>query len=156
MRAFIVSDLSNYTYDELEVGQTATFTREVTERDIELFAAASGDLNPLHLDPEFAASTQFGERIAHGMLTGGFFSAALAMALPGPGCLYRSQTLRFRLPVKIGDVVTVTLEVIEKKDRTRLVTLDCKAANQDGKLVTTGTAEVIAPTEKLVLPEPQS
>ena len=150
-----MSELTNTTYDELAIGQTATFTREVTQRDIQLFAAASGDLNPLHLDPEYAAGTQFGERIAHGMLTGGLFSAALAMALPGPGCLYRGQTLRFRLPVKIGDVITVALEVTDKRDRTRLVTLDCKAANQDGKLVTTGTAEVIAPTEKLVLPIPE-
>ena len=149
-------NITNVTYEEIDVGQTASYTREVSERDIQLFAAASGDVNPLHLDADYAAGTQFGERIAHGMLTGGFISAALAMALPGPGCLYRGQTLRFRLPVKIGDVITVTLEVTEKKDRTRLVTLDCKAANQDGKLVTSGTAEVIAPTEKLVVPLPEA
>ena len=150
-----MSQIINHTYDEIQVGQTATYTREVTERDIQLFAAASGDVNPLHLDPEFAAGTPFGECIAHGMLTGGFFSAALAVALPGPGSLYRSQSLRFRLPVKIGDTVTVTLEVTEKKDRTKLVTLDCKATNQDGKLVTSGTAEVVAPTEKLTLVMPE-
>lgn len=147
--------LTNHTYDEIQIGQTAAYTREVTERDIQLFAAASGDVNPLHLDPEFAAGTPFGERIAHGMLTGAFISAALAMTLPGPGTIYVGQTLRFRLPVKIGDTVTVTLEVTEKHDRRRFVTLDCTATNQQGKTVATGVAEVIAPAEKLEIDLPQ-
>ena len=146
--------VTNVTYDEIEVGQTATYTRQVSERDIQLYAAASGDVNPLHLDAEFAAGTRFGEQIAHGMLSGGFISAALAMKLPGPGCIYLGQSLRFRLPVKIGDTITVTLEVTEKQDRRKYVTMDCKATNQDGKLVVTGTAEVAAPTEKLVVEAP--
>lgn len=146
--------ISNFTFDEISLGQTATYTREVTDRDVQLFAAASGDVNPVHLDDEFAAGTPFKQRIAHGMLTGAFISAALAMQLPGPGTIYLGQSLRFRLPVKIGDTVTVTLEVTEKKDRRKIVTLDCKVTNQDGKVVASGTAEVMAPVEKLVIDEP--
>jgi acyl dehydratase len=146
--------ISNHTFDEIEIGQTATYTKTVEDRDIQLFAAASGDVNPVHLDDEFAAGTMFKERIAHGMLTGAFISAALAMQLPGPGTIYLGQTLRFRLPVKIGDTITVTLEVVEKKEKRQYVTLDCKATNQDGKLVATGTAEVMAPAEKLVIEKP--
>lgn len=146
--------LTNYTYEEIAIGQTATYTREVGERDIQLFAEVSGDVNPVHLDEEFAAATQFKGRIAHGMLTGAFISAALAMKLPGPGTIYLKQDLRFRLPVRIGDTVTVTLEVVEKQDRRQIVTLDCRATNQDGKVVATGTAEVMAPAEKLQIETP--
>ncbi len=149
-----MAQISNFTFDEISTGQTATYTREVTDREIQLFAAASGDVNPVHLDEAFAAGTKFKGRIAHGMLTGAFISAALAMELPGPGTVFVSQSLRFRLPVKIGDSVTVTLEVTEKHGRLPLVTLDCRAENQDGKLVASGTAEVMAPTEKLVIEEP--
>ena len=95
--------LVNYTYDEITIGQTARYSRLIEERDIRLFAAVSGDVNPVHLDPEFAAATSFGEPIAHGMLTGAIISAALAMELPGPGTIYLSQSLKFRLPVKPGD-----------------------------------------------------
>jgi len=146
--------LSNFTYDEIELGQQASYTRAVEERDIQLFAAVSGDVNPVHLDADFAARTQFGERIAHGMLSGAFISAALAMELPGPGSIYLSQSLRFRLPVKIGDTITVQLEVTEKNDRRKFVTLDCKAYNQHEKLVLTGVSEVIAPAEKMLIDRP--
>ncbi len=150
-----MAELSNYTYDEISIGQRASYTRAVSEKDIQLFAAVSGDVNPLHLDPAFAATTRFGERIAHGMLTGSFISAALAMELPGPGTIFMEQSLRFRLPVKIGDEITVELEVSEKNDRRKSVTLDCKAVNQDGKTVVTGTALVMAPDEKQCMPRPQ-
>lgn len=141
--------LGNFTYDEIAIGQSAHYSKLIEERDIQLFAAVSGDVNPVHLDADFAAGTPFGERIAHGMLTGAVISAALAMELPGPGTIYLSQTLRFRLPVKIGDTITVTLEVTGKQDRRKVVTLDCKASNTAGKLVATGVAEVIAPEQKL-------
>ena len=147
--------LANVTYDEITVGQTASYSRLVEERDIALFAAVSGDVNPVHLDAGFAAGTVFGERIAHGMLTGAFISAALAMELPGPGTVYLGQSLRFRLPVKIGDTLTVTLEVTDKQDRRNIVTLDCRAHNQAGKLVATGTAEVMAPAQKISIERPQ-
>ncbi len=149
-----MATLDNFTYDELTIGQTATYAKTIGERDIQLFAELSGDVNPLHLDPAYAATTAFGERIAHGMLTGAVVSAALAMELPGPGTIYLAQSLRFRLPVKIGDTVNVELEITDKQDRRKTVTLDCKVFNQHRKLVTSGTAEVIAPTEKLSLPRP--
>jgi acyl dehydratase len=149
-----VSQLSNYTYDEISIGQTATYTKVIEEKDIQLFAAVSGDVNPVHLDAEFAATTPFKERIAHGMLTGAIISAALALELPGPGTIYLGQTLRFRLPVKIGDTITVQLEVTQKRDDKKFVTLDCKALNQKGKMVASGSAEVKAPSEKVSIPRP--
>ena len=146
--------LANFTYEEIDIGQTARYSKLIEEQDIQLFAAVSGDVNPVHLDPDFAASTPFGERIAHGMLTGAIISAALAMELPGPGTIYLSQTLRFRAPVKIGDKVTVELEVTEKQDRRKIVTLDCKASNQSRKVVATGSAQVMAPEQKLTIEPP--
>jgi 3-hydroxybutyryl-CoA dehydratase len=149
-----VSQLNNYTYDEISIGQTASYSKAVTEQDIALFAAVSGDVNPVHLDEAFAATTQFKGRIAHGMLTGAFVSAALAMELPGPGTIYLGQTLRFRLPVKIGDIITVNLEVTEKRDDKKFVTLECKAVNQNGKTVASGSAEVMAPAQKMQITRP--
>ncbi|CAA0098405.1 (R)-specific enoyl-CoA hydratase [Halioglobus japonicus] len=150
-----MSQISNYTYDEITIGQTATYSKQIENRDIQLFAALSGDVNPVHLDAAFAAGTQFKECIAHGMLSGTIISAAIAMKLPGPGSIYLGQSLRFRLPVKAGDTITVTLQVTEKKDKRCIVILDCKVLNQHGKRVLTGTAEVMAPTEKLVLESPE-
>lgn len=150
-----MNELSNYTFDEIEIGQTAHYTSTVTETDIQLFAKVSGDVNPVHLDAEFAAGTQFGERIAHGMLTGAIVSAAIALKLPGPGTIYLGQSLRFRQPVKIGDEVTVELEVTEKREGRNYVTLNCTVVNQAGKKVATGIAEVMAPTEKMRMAAPQ-
>ena len=147
--------LSNYTYDEIQIGQRAQYSKTINERDLLLFAAVSGDLNPVHLDADFAATTPFKERIAHGMLTGAMISAAIAMKLPGPGTIYLGQSLKFRLPVKIGDTICVQLEVTHKQEKRRLITLDCKAHNQNEKLVVSGTAEVMAPAEKLLLEQPQ-
>lgn len=149
-----MSQLSNYTYDEISIGQTASYSKLIAEKDIQLFAAISGDVNPVHLDEAFAANTPFKGRIAHGMLTGAVISAAIAIELPGPGTIYLGQTLRFRLPVKIGDTVTVQLEVTGKRDDKKFVTLDCKVINQDGKTVATGVAEVMAPGEKMQIPRP--
>ena len=149
-----MSQLSNFTYDEIELGQTASYSKVVESQDILLFAAASGDVNPVHLDADYAATTLFKERIAHGMLTGAFISAALAMKLPGPGTIYLSQSLSFRLPVKIGDTVTIALEVTEKRDKRKYVTLECKAYNQHEKLVASGTAQVMAPSEKIQIDRP--
>ncbi|MDG2047602.1 MAG: MaoC/PaaZ C-terminal domain-containing protein [Halioglobus sp.] len=146
--------LSNYTFDEITIGQTATYSKRIEERDVQLFAAVSGDVNPVHLDAAFAATTQFKSCIAHGMLSGAIISAAIAMELPGPGTIYLGQSLRFRLPVKLGDIISVNLEVTEKKDKRGFVTLDCNVLNQDDELVVTGTAEVMAPREKLVIERP--
>ncbi len=140
--------LENYPINELTVGQTATYSKTLTERDVILFAACSGDVNPVHLDKAYASTTPFGEPIGHGMWTGALVSAAIATRLPGPGSVYRSQSLSFKHPVKIGDTVTVTLTVNEIKERVKLVTLECEVHNQDGKLIAKGVAEVIAPAIK--------
>ena len=123
-------------------------------QDVQIFAAASGDVNPVHLNPDYASTTQFKACIAHGMLSGAVVSAAIAMELPGPGTIYLSQTLRFRQPVFLNDTITVKLQVIDKKDKHGFVSLNCEVFNQDGKLVVTGTAEVMAPKEKLRLERP--
>jgi acyl dehydratase len=149
-----VTILENFTYDEISLGQTAEYVRTVTERDVTLFAAMSGDINPVHLDEEFAKTTRFGGRIAHGMMTGALVSAALACVLPGPGTIYLNQSLRFTAPVKIGDAITVRLKVTAKRDDRRFVTLDCEAINHHGEAVATGVAEVIAPREKMTLTAP--
>lgn len=153
-----MSLLENCPITEISVGQVARYSKTLTEQTVILFAACSGDVNPVHLDKTYAATTSFGEPIGHGMWTGALVSAAIATRLPGPGSVYRSQNLQFKHPVKIGDTVTVTLTVTEIKERVKLVTLDCEAHNQDGKLIAKGVAEVIAPAEKLsiapsVLPE---
>ena len=149
-----MSQLSNHTFDEITIGQTASFSRVIGEQEILLFAAASGDVNPVHLDEEYAAGTLFKERIAHGMLTGAIISAALALELPGPGTIYLGQSLRFRMPVKIGDELTARLQVTEKREDRKFVTLDCSVTNQHGKVVANGTAEVIAPVDRISIERP--
>ncbi len=149
-----MTHLENFPIAELSVGLSKTYRKTLTEKDVILFAACSGDVNPVHLDKAYAATTAFGEPIAHGMWTGALISAAIATQLPGPGSVYRSQSLSFKHPVKIGDTVTVTLTISEIKERVKLVTLDCEAHNQDGKLIAKGVAEVIAPSEKQVLEMP--
>ena len=150
-----MNTIDNITYNEISIGQTATYSKTLTEDDLVLFATVSGDVNPVHLDAEFAATTMFKERIGHGAWTGSIISAALALELPGPGTVYLGQNLSFRAPVKVGDTITVNLEVTNKNDRKNYVTLDTVAINQDGTTVAKGSAEVIAPTEKLSLPKPE-
>ncbi len=138
-----MSQVQNIPYAELEVGQKAEYTSSIAERDLQLFAAVSGDRNPVHLDAAYAATTQFKERIAHGMLSGALISAAIATVLPGPGTIYLGQTLRFTRPVKLGDDLKVELEVLEKlpKNRVRMAT---RVFNQAGKQVVDGEAEIMA------------
>ncbi|MNO67183.1 (R)-specific enoyl-CoA hydratase [compost metagenome] len=143
-----MTQVQNVTYEELEVGQKATFQRDVTERDIQLFAEVSGDRNPVHLDADYAAGTLFKERIAHGMLSGALISAAIATTLPGPGSIYIGQTLSFTRPVKLGDSLTVELEVLEKLPKNR-VKVATRVFNQNGEMVVDGAAEVLAPKQKL-------
>ena len=140
--------ITNKTFDEINVGDSAIYTRHVTAREVQLFAAVSGDHNPVHLDPEYAATTQFGECIAHGMLTGAFVSAAIAMELPGPGTIYLGQQLSFRAPVKLGDTLSVNLEIVAKHASKPWLTIDCVITNQEGKKVAMGEASVMAPTTK--------
>ena len=99
-------------FEDLTVGQKASFGKTITEADVVLFAAVTGDTNPMHLNAEYAKTTVFGERIAHGMLAAGLITKVLGTQLPGPGTLYMSQTLKFRAPVRIGETVTATVEVL--------------------------------------------
>lgn len=127
----------------VSIGQRASFTKTITEADISLFAGVTGDLNPLHVDKEFAKRTRFGERIAHGFLTAGLISAVLGTRLPGPGSIYLSQSLTFQKPVKIGDTITATVEVTAYHKEKRIVTLETKCHNQDSVVVLSGEAVVL-------------
>lgn len=126
-------------FEELTIGQKATSSRTVTEADILMFGAASGDMNPVHFDAEFAASSRFGERIAHGMLTASHVSALIGMRLPGPGSVYISQSLSFKRPVKIGANVTTQVEITALEPDKGLVTLTT-TCDVGGKIVLSGTA----------------
>ena len=132
-----------YYFDELGIGQKASFTKEVTEADIQAFANVSGDNNPVHLDPEFAAEhTPFGGCIAHGILSASYISTVVGTILPGPGAIYVNQSLKFRAPVKAGDVVTAEVEItdlIEKKGFAQFSTR-CLV---DGKEVLIGEATLM-------------
>jgi 3-hydroxybutyryl-CoA dehydratase len=133
------------TYDEIQPGDSATFTKTLSESDIYLCAGITGDLNPAHVDAVTAASGMFKQRIAHGMLTGSFVSTVLAMKLPGPGTIYVGQELQFRGPVFIGDTVTAKVECTEKLEQRKWVKFKTTVTNQDGKLVVDGVATVIPP-----------
>jgi 3-hydroxybutyryl-CoA dehydratase len=130
--------------EELSVGQSAQLVRVVGEADIVAFAQVTGDTNPVHLDADYAAKTSFGGRIAHGMLSAGYISAVLGTALPGPGAIYLSQTLKFKRPVRIGDEVTAVVTISEINEAKAQVTLAtvCKV---NGKAVVDGEAVVMVP-----------
>ncbi len=126
------------------VGDTAEFTKLFTEEDVYLFAGISGDRNPVHVDKEFAGRTRFKERIVHGLLTAGTISAVIGMKLPGPGCLYLSQTFEFKAPVRIGDEITARVEVVEVISEKRL-RLRTQCFNQRTELVIDGEAVIATP-----------
>ena len=124
--------IENRTFDEIEPGETASLTRTLTERDIQLFALVSGDVNPAHLDADYAATDLFRRVIAHGMWGGGLISAVLGTELPGPGAIYLSQSLRFTRPVGLGDTITASVTVVEKRPEHGVVLFDCRCVNQAG------------------------
>ena len=134
--------LGGYDFEDLSLGMTATFGKTITEADIVLFAAVSGDNNAVHINEEFAKTTQFGGRIAHGMLSASVISAAIAGRLPGPGTVYLGQSLQFRSPVRPGNTVEATITVVELNESRRRITLktECRVA---GKLIITGEALVM-------------
>lgn len=140
--------IENVTFDEIRVGDSASLSRTLKQSDIQLFAAMSGDINPAHLDPEYAKSSMFQEVIAHGMWGGALISTVLGTQLPGPGTIYVDQTLHFSRPVTLGDTITVTVTVTNKFEHHHHVTFECKCVNQHGLVVIRGTAEVMAPSEK--------
>ncbi len=144
--------IQNRTFDEITIGETAQLVRTLRPDDIHLFAAMSGDVNPTHVDPEFARSGQFREVVGHSMWGSTLISSILGTEFPGPGTVYVSQTLTFWRPVTIGDTLTVTVTCKAKYTHNHHVVLDCLAINQDGLKVIDGTAEVVAPTEKVKRP----
>lgn len=144
--------IENHVYDEIEVGDRATLSRTLTHNDIVLFAAVSGDVNPAHVDEEFARSERFHQIVAHGMWGGALISTVLGTELPGPGAIYVGQTLKFHRPMTVGDTIRVTVTVKEKIDERDRVLFDCECINQHGEVVISGTAEVIAPREKIRRP----
>ncbi len=117
-------ELHGFYLEDLKPGMTAVYAKTVGETDIVLFAGISGDNNPVHLNQEFAADTVFEGRIAHGMLTAGFISTVLGMKLPGPGCIYISQSLNFKAPVRAGDTVTARVTLKDVDTRRRRVTFE--------------------------------
>lgn len=129
----------------LQVGDSASIEKQVSETDIIQFAEVTGDKNPVHLDEEYAKQTVFGTRIAHGMLSAGYISAVLGMKLPGPGAVYMEQTLTFLAPVRIGDTITATVEVAEIGEKRKTAKLNTTCTNQDGVVVLKGIANISLP-----------
>lgn len=138
------SAMNGLFLEDLSVGQSAMFGKTVTEADIMAFAGVSGDTNPIHLHAAFAQTTRFGQRIAHGMLSGSFISAVIGTKLPGPGAIYVSQTMNFMAPVLIGDTITAVATVSAIDPTKRRVMLKTQCLNGD-KVVIDGEAVVLVP-----------
>src|ERR1017187_719587 len=128
------------TYDEIKIGDDASLSRTITEAHIVNYAGITGDMNPIHVDAEYAKQSMFGERVAHGMLVAGLISPGLGTQVPGPNSIYLGQDLKFTAPVKIGDTVKVVVTVTEKRDDKRIIKLRTTASNQRGEVVIDGNA----------------
>ena len=137
-----------YTFEEIELGMKAGIEKEVREEDIVAFAGVSGDYNLVHLDEAFARETRFGARISHGMLTASYISAVFGMRLPGPGAIYVTQTLNFKRPVWIGDVIRTTVTVAEMFPAKRRVRFECQCLNGEDKVVLEGEAMMMIPARE--------
>lgn len=133
------------TIDELRIGETQQFAKTISESDVYQYAGITGDLNPAHINEEYASNTFFKTRIAHGMLTAGFISAIIGTRLPGPGTIYIGQNLSFKAPVRIGDTITASVEVTEIIKEKNRVKMKTTCVNQDGVLVLDGEAFVSPP-----------
>lgn len=140
--------MESYTMRELEIGQSASLTRTITEEDVYVFAEFTEDLNPIHLDEAFAKTTKFGKRIAHGLLVSTMIGSVLGQQLPGNGSVYVSQTLNFKAPVFIDDTITCTLTITGKDVERNRLTLSAVSINQDGVVVLDGVAVILPPKEK--------
>ena len=141
------SSLSSVAIEKIKIGMIESYSQTITESDINSFAKISGDINPVHLDEEYAQKTRFKKRIVHGMHSASYFSALFGTKLPGKGCIYVSQTLSFKRPVYINDTVIAMIEVIKidlEKNRVFFKTT-CKVKN---KIVTEGEAEIYVPKDK--------
>lgn len=138
---------TGFFIEDLSIGMEASYEREVTEALIDKFAEVSGDTNPVHMDDEFAKTTRFKGRIAHGLLTASFVSTVLGTQLPGPGCIYLHQDLVFRYPVRIGDVVIASVKVEKINWHRRVVTLTCQCTVK-GRVVMGGQAMMMVPSRE--------
>lgn len=134
-----MSGLHGYYLEDLEVGMSDSYARTVSESDVYNFAGVSGDDNPVHINQEYAETTMFKNRIAHGMLTLSYISCVLGTKLPGPGAIYVDQQIKFKAPVYIGDTVTATVTVVEIDQERRRVKLETVCTVKD-KVVATGHA----------------
>ena len=137
--------MKGLTIDQISIGQSASFAKTITETDVYMFAGISGDLNPAHVNEEYAKNTMFKGRIVHGMLGASLISTVLAMKLPGPGTIYLKQDLKFLAPVRFNDTITATLTVKDLVVEKNRVVLDCVVTNQDGVTVISGEATAMAP-----------
>jgi phosphotransacetylase/acyl dehydratase len=144
--------IENRTFDEIELGETASLVRTLSRKDIELFAIMSGDVNPAYVDDEYARNDMFHKIIAHGMWGASLISTLLGTKLPGPGTIYLGQTLCFQQPVAVGDTITVTVTATAKGTKQNRVIFDCQCINQRGEVVISGSTEVIAPMDKVKRP----
>ena len=133
------------SFDEISIGETASFRKTISESDIYLFAGVSGDFNPLHVDEEYAKQTMFGSRIAHGALPAALLAPVLGMKLPGAGTLALESTTKFRKPVYPGDTICCTVTVTEKIERRKIICFKVSWSNQKGETVAKGSAKVIPP-----------
>lgn len=131
------------TYHSFQIGDRASYTKTVTEADVNAFAELIGDFNPVHVDAEYASKSRFGQRIAHGMFAGGLISAVLGNELPGPGAIYLNQEIEFLAPVFIGDTITETVEIASWRPEKRVMTLKTDCFNQEEKKVVTGKAALL-------------
>ena len=134
-----------YYFEDLQLGMEASVTTKVTMDDIESFASVSGDRNPVHLNPEYAATTIFKHVIAHGLLTASYISTVFGMKMPGPGAIYVSQSLNFKAPVKVGDEVVAKVVVVDLMPAKNRARFDC-FCTVNGKVVLDGEAIMMVPT----------
>lgn len=135
-------------YEEIEIGESASISKMISEADIMNYAGIIGDFNPVHVNPEYAKTTMFGERIAHGMLTASFISTLVGCCIPGKNALYLSQEVKFVKPVKIGDTITAVAEVVEKIDAKRRVIMTTTITNQHDEVVVAGKAVTMVMSKK--------
>ncbi|MCP5366992.1 MAG: MaoC family dehydratase [Hyphomicrobiales bacterium] len=146
-----MNELHGFYYEELEEGMTKVYGKTITDADIVMFSGISGDINPVHLNHEFAAETMFEGRIAHGMLTASLISTVIGTKLPGPGCIYVSQTLKFRAPVKAGDTVMARCTIDKLIPEKRFAVLSTKCTVGE-KVVVDGEATIMVPSKENVVP----
>ncbi|MDD4169779.1 MAG: MaoC family dehydratase [Desulfotomaculaceae bacterium] len=133
------------SFEEIKVGEHASFSKTISEADVYAFAGITGDFNPLHINQVAAAKGLFKKRVAHGLLTASLISTVLGTALPGAGTIYLSKELNFRAPAYIGDTLTAEVEVLEKKEDKKIIIFKTTVVNQEGKLVIDGRAKVMKP-----------